>query len=235
MLLDNWLDEITKYIRPLNFGRGNTNHDVRHVMPGRIHCHKYHGIMRQLDLTSVCLYDIVLSTYGTVAADLARNRGLLNQIHWYRIVLDEGESFRDPFFVNRNLLTKLGSPYNQELVDQAVPCNPSALSPKPLVHDRHTNPEFLGRPWSPCPIHSAAESRRPVQIPKTYRWRYQSRRTTHHFELRKSKDSTVRGLHSKTKHIIGASWNRVRGMQACFESGRKNSIQRSGSRVSHSY
>lgn len=50
--------------------------------------------MRSLDLTSVGLYDIVLSTYGTVAADLARNRGLLNQIHWYRIVLDEGEHTR---------------------------------------------------------------------------------------------------------------------------------------------
>lgn len=50
--------------------------------------------MRSLDVTSVGSYDIVLSTYGTVAADLARNRGLLNQIHWYRIVLDEGEYTR---------------------------------------------------------------------------------------------------------------------------------------------
>lgn len=53
--------------------------------------------MRSLDLTSVGSYDIVLSTYGTVAADLARNRGLLNQIHWYRIVLDEGEYTRYTF------------------------------------------------------------------------------------------------------------------------------------------
>lgn len=60
-------------------------------MPGTIRWHKYHGIMRSLDLTSVGSYEIVLSTYGTVAADLARNRGLLNQVHWYRIVLDEGE------------------------------------------------------------------------------------------------------------------------------------------------
>lgn len=61
-------------------------------MPGMLRWHKYHGMMRQLDLKSIGSYDIVLSTYGTVAADLARNRGLLNQIHWYRIVLDEGES-----------------------------------------------------------------------------------------------------------------------------------------------
>lgn len=79
-------------------------------MPGTIRWHKYHGIMRQLDLESVGSYDIVLSTYGTVAADLARNRGLLNQIHWYRIVLDEGESTSDPFISYSDLLTKNGQP-----------------------------------------------------------------------------------------------------------------------------
>lgn len=68
--------------------------------------------MRQLDLESVRSYDIVLSTYGTVAADLARNRGLLNSIHWYRIVLDEGESPKDPVIVNRDLLTKESSSRN---------------------------------------------------------------------------------------------------------------------------
>lgn len=91
VLLDNWLEEITKYIHPPRCCRNATNRSTRHVMPGKIRWHKYHGIMRQLDLKSVGSYDIVLSTYGTVAADLARNRGLLNQIHWYRIILDEGE------------------------------------------------------------------------------------------------------------------------------------------------
>lgn len=83
---------MTKYVQPPKYCRHNTNRRARHIMSGTIRWHKYHGIMRQLDLKSVGSYDIVLSTYGTVAADLARNRGLLNQIHWYRIVLDEGES-----------------------------------------------------------------------------------------------------------------------------------------------
>lgn len=97
VLLDNWLEEIMKYVQPPRYCRNTADRSARHVMPGTIRCHKYHGIMRQLDLKSVSSYDIVLSTYGTVAADLARNRGLLNQIHWYRIVLDEGESTRYAF------------------------------------------------------------------------------------------------------------------------------------------
>ncbi|KAI7782505.1 hypothetical protein LA080_013505 [Diaporthe eres] len=52
-------------------------------------------ISSQLNLKSIGSYDIVLSTYGTVAADLARNRGLLNQTHWYRIVLDEAHVIRN--------------------------------------------------------------------------------------------------------------------------------------------
>ena len=35
-------------------------------------------------------YNIVLSTYGTVAADFGRGGGVLDCFHWYRLILDEG-------------------------------------------------------------------------------------------------------------------------------------------------
>lgn len=73
----------------------------RHVDPGTVRCHRYHGPTRQLDLGDIESYDIVLSTYGTVAADLAKNRGLLSRVHWYRIVLDEGKTIRIPGFQQR--------------------------------------------------------------------------------------------------------------------------------------
>lgn len=91
VLLDNWLEEIVKHVQSPRYCHNITNYGARHVMPGKLRWHKYHGMMRQIDLESVGSYDVVLSTYGTVAADLARNRGLLDRIHWYRIVLDEGE------------------------------------------------------------------------------------------------------------------------------------------------
>jgi hypothetical protein len=35
-------------------------------------------------------YDVIVTTYGTVAADFVRNRSQLHGIHWYRVILDEG-------------------------------------------------------------------------------------------------------------------------------------------------
>lgn len=62
----------------------------RHVHPGRLCYYKYHGPNRSLSLSSNMTYDIVLSTYGTVAADFRRGGGVLNSFKWYRLVLDEG-------------------------------------------------------------------------------------------------------------------------------------------------
>ncbi|KAK6062399.1 DNA repair and recombination protein rad5c [Seiridium cupressi] len=78
LILDGWVDEIQK-----------------HVAPNKIQWHKYHGLSRSLDLSIIHSYDIVLTTYGTVAADCSRRRGLLDQVFWYRIVLDEGTPIQD--------------------------------------------------------------------------------------------------------------------------------------------
>ncbi|KAF2726768.1 hypothetical protein EJ04DRAFT_539274 [Polyplosphaeria fusca] len=75
LLMDSWIEEIN-----------------RHITPGALSHYKFHGQSRKIDYPLLLQYDVILTTYGTVAADFARNRSLLHLVHWYRIVLDEAVS-----------------------------------------------------------------------------------------------------------------------------------------------
>ena len=52
---------------------------------------KYHGRKREYTIAELLNFDIVLSTYATVASEFGRGSGPLYEIIWFRIVLDEGE------------------------------------------------------------------------------------------------------------------------------------------------
>ena len=51
---------------------------------------KYHGQKRKTQIAVIEDSDIVITTYHTLAADFTAKVSPLNEISWFRIVLDEG-------------------------------------------------------------------------------------------------------------------------------------------------
>lgn len=54
----------------------------------------YHGSSRQSAATSLKDYDVVVTSYGTLASEAAKD-GALSQMQWRRVVLDEGHTIRN--------------------------------------------------------------------------------------------------------------------------------------------
>jgi SWI/SNF-related matrix-associated actin-dependent regulator of chromatin subfamily A3 len=51
---------------------------------------KYHGQNRKTSPDKLCEADIIITTYHTLASEHANNKDVINDIEWYRLVLDEG-------------------------------------------------------------------------------------------------------------------------------------------------
>jgi SWI/SNF-related matrix-associated actin-dependent regulator of chromatin subfamily A3 len=62
----------------------------RHITPNSLNVLKYHGQNRESERAKLLNFDILLTTYATVAAEFGRGSGPLYGITWFRIVLDEG-------------------------------------------------------------------------------------------------------------------------------------------------
>ncbi|KAL4753670.1 SNF2 family N-terminal domain-containing protein [Aspergillus terricola var. indicus] len=87
---------------------------------------KYHGSKRTQSCEHFTACDVVLSTYATVSAEFRAGAGRLHTVRWFRIVLDEAHTIRDPstaqFRAISTLFTKLrwcltGTPIQNSLQD----------------------------------------------------------------------------------------------------------------------
>jgi hypothetical protein len=120
--------------------------------------HKYHGPKRELDLLKLLDFDVILTTYATVAAEFRRCSNILHSINWFRIVLDEGR-FGDLLLSTPNILVaywntdiKHYSPCNPPPKYWTIPCCFNIVVQDSMVFEWDTDPEFPCRPGSTCQI-----------------------------------------------------------------------------------
>ena len=97
VVLDAWIEEVQKYDNLSRTISTVANYGPRHILPNTLNMHKYHGPKRQLDPLKLLDFDIVFTTYATVAAEFRRGSNILHNMNWFRIVLDEGRSANSLF------------------------------------------------------------------------------------------------------------------------------------------
>lgn len=104
VLINNWIEEIYKYIPALHLVSFLLAKDrIRHTYPGGLRFHKHLGVERHAEADRLSERDIVFTTYATVAAEISRGKSAVAQIKWFRIVLDEGTWDRQPPVLARYL------------------------------------------------------------------------------------------------------------------------------------
>nr|POE85401.1 putative swi/snf-related matrix-associated actin-dependent regulator [Quercus suber] len=77
-VMSNWTQQITAHVKRDTF-----------------QVYSYHGSSRITDIDTLAQYDIILTTYNTVAAESNKPGAPLRAIQWFRIVLDEAHQIRN--------------------------------------------------------------------------------------------------------------------------------------------
>ena len=90
----------TLLITPLSTIKNWEDQIAEHVRPGDLTYCVYHGSNRIDDPLELAEFDVVLTTYGTVAADMSNKSSRdrlspIRQLKWFRIVLDEAHTIRE--------------------------------------------------------------------------------------------------------------------------------------------
>lgn len=84
----------------------------QHIQPGTLKCHVYHGCNRIKDIDKLAGFDLVITTYGSVASEFSKRskKGKdtpLEEINWFRIVLDEAHMIREQSTLQSKAICRL--------------------------------------------------------------------------------------------------------------------------------
>ena len=91
----------TLLVSPLSAVKNWEDQLAEHVSPGALKYYVYHGSNRIQNAFELSKYDLIITTYGTVSAELtgkSSKEGLspIRQLKWFRVVLDEAHTIREP-------------------------------------------------------------------------------------------------------------------------------------------